>query len=159
LPSGPRPAGSPRLPERLVQLVWLLDDAFRIPGTQRRIGLDALLGLLPGGGDVVGAAVSGWIVVESARLGASPRVLARMLGNVALDALVGVVPLLGDLFDFGWKANRRNLTLLERHLTDPHALRRSSRLLVAGWAAAAGALVVLLAVAAISVGTLIGQVI
>jgi len=89
----------------------LLDDAVRVPGTNVRFGLDPLLGLLPVSGDVVGAALSLYVVFESARLGVSRGTLLRMLANVAVDFLGGSVPVLGDAFDVVWRANRRNLDL------------------------------------------------
>jgi hypothetical protein len=98
------------------RLVFLLDQALRIPGTRWRVGLDGIMGLLfPGGGDALGALVSAALVLLAARQGLPRVVVARMVFNVAVDALGGAVPLLGDLFDFGWKANTRNLRLLERH--------------------------------------------
>jgi uncharacterized protein DUF4112 len=102
------------------QLEWLsrlLDTAFALPGTRVRIGLDGLLGLIPGIGDPLGAVLSSYIIVMAARLGASRHTLLRMLGNVAIEGLVGVVPILGDVFDIAWKANVRNVALLhaERH--------------------------------------------
>jgi hypothetical protein len=123
-----------------------MDQAVGIPGTRIRLGADALVGLIPGVGDVVGGAVSGWFIVSGARLGAPPAVLARMALNVGIDALVGVVPLLGDLFDIGWKANLRNLALLEAHLADPRGTRRRST-----WALAGIALLVIAAI-----GSLVG---
>ncbi|MBP7621546.1 MAG: DUF4112 domain-containing protein, partial [Gemmatimonadales bacterium] len=95
----------------------LLDDGIRLPGTSFRFGLDPLLGLVPGVGDVAGAALSAAIITAAVRNGVSRFTLVRMAGNVALNATLGIVPLLGDLFDAAWKANRRNLILLERHLT------------------------------------------
>jgi small-conductance mechanosensitive channel len=92
-----------------------------------RVGLDAALGLVPCVGDLAGAAVSAYVLLVAARLGASPAVLGRMLVNTGIDALVGAVPLLGDLFDIGWRANSRNVALLERHLADPAGTRRASR--------------------------------
>jgi len=89
----------------------LLDDAVRVPGTNVRVGLDPLLGILPVAGDTVAAALSLYIVVESARLGVSTATMLRMLGNVAVDLVVGSVPILGDLFDAAWRANRRNVEL------------------------------------------------
>ena len=94
---------------------WL-ETALRIPGTQIRFGADALLGLIPGVGDAAGALLSGWLIVKAARQQAPASLLGQMLGNVLVDALVGVVPLLGDLFDIGFRANTRNLRLLEQHL-------------------------------------------
>jgi hypothetical protein len=111
--SSRRPPGLDPLLERLV---FVLDQAFPIPGTSWRIGLDGIVGLLfPGGGDALGAIVSAALVFLAARQGLPRVVVARMVFNVAVDALVGAIPLLGDLFDFGWKANTRNLRLLERH--------------------------------------------
>jgi hypothetical protein len=95
------------------RLARLLDDAIPIPGTSYRIGLDPLIGLVPGIGDVLGALLSTWLLVIASRLGASPSVLARMGLNIAIDALVGSIPVAGDLFDAGWKANVRNLRLIE----------------------------------------------
>jgi hypothetical protein len=111
--SSRRPAGLDPLLERLV---FVLDQAFPIPGTSWRIGLDGIVGLLfPGGGDALGAVVSAALVFLAARQGLPRVVVARMVFNVAVDALIGAIPVLGDLFDFGWKANTRNLRLLERY--------------------------------------------
>jgi hypothetical protein len=110
----------------------VLDTAVRIPGTPVRFGLDAVLGLIPGVGDVVGAAAAGYIVLAAARLGAPPSVLVRMLLNVGVDTVVGAVPLLGDLFDIGFKANSRNVRLLEASLDAPADTRRSSALVIGG---------------------------
>jgi hypothetical protein len=123
-------------------LARVLDDAIPIPGTSYRIGLDPLLGLVPGVGDLLGAVLSTWILVVASRLGAPPTVIARMGLNLALDALVGLVPVAGDLFDVGWKANARNLRLLEGWLDRPGPTQRSSAALVVAIAA------LLLAVAA-----------
>jgi hypothetical protein len=109
----------------------LLDDLIAIPGTRIGIGLDPVIGLIPGLGDVVGGALSSYILLVAAREGAPTPVLARMLGNIALDGLVGTVPLLGDVFDVGMKANRRNVDLLERHLASPATTRAASRWIVA----------------------------
>ena len=111
-------------------LARVLDSAAGIPGTKLRVGLDPLLGLIPGAGDLVGAALSGYIVLTGVQLGASRTVVLRMLANVALDTLVGTVPVLGDLFDAGWKSNVRNVALIERHVAEPSATRTSSRLMV-----------------------------
>jgi len=125
----------PRQVARLRTLTRLLDSAVQIPGTRYRVGFDALVGLVPGIGDAIGAVFSTFIVFQAARMGASKSTLARMMGNVALDTIVGEIPLLGDLFDAGWKANTRNLSLLEEHLQRPGATSRGSRkvlLLVGG---------------------------
>jgi hypothetical protein len=127
----------------------LLDNAVRVPGTDLRFGLDALIGLVPGIGDVIGAIFSTFIVFHAARLGVPRSTLVRMMANVGLDTIVGEVPLLGDLFDFGWKANSRNLALLEEHIQRPTTARRGSRrvLLLLG----SGLLVLLVGVIAMGV--------
>lgn len=109
----------------------MLDDLIRIPGTSWRIGIDPLLGLVPGAGDWMGWAASLHLMVSAVRAGADGWTLGRMAGNLALDALVGVVPVLGDIFDMAWKANDRNLRLLERLVHDPAGTRAASRLTVA----------------------------
>lgn len=114
---------------RLDRLAWLLDDSFGLPGTKRRFGIDPLLGLIPGVGDVIGAGLSLWLLVEAARLGASRALLTRMFGNVLVEALIGIVPVVGDVFDFYWKANQRNRQLLatyidaELHIPPPQPVR------------------------------------
>ena len=109
------------------RLAMLLDSAVRIPGTRWRVGLDALLGLVPGVGDLAGAALGGWVLWLAARAGATPGTLLRMLVNLAVDALLGSVPLVGDLFDAGYRANLRNVALLERQLQDPAETARAGR--------------------------------
>lgn len=111
-------------------IAWVLDDLIPIPGTSWRIGIDPLLGLVPGVGDWVGWAASLHLLVSAARAGADGATLVRMAANMVIDALVGVVPLLGDLFDMAWKANDRNLRILERVVDQPAATRRSSRWVV-----------------------------
>lgn len=113
---------------RLDALATLLDNRFRIPGTQIRFGLDALIGLVPYLGDVAGFAVSGVLFSVMLKRGAGPLILLRMMGNFALDAAVGAIPLLGDIFDFGYKANRRNVDLLKNYYADdtPKPAVRSS---------------------------------
>lgn len=112
--------------DRARVLARALDNAVRIPGTNIRFGLDALLGLVPGLGDVAGAAMGSYLVLLGSRLGAPKPVLARMVLNVAFDTLVGVVPIVGDLFDVAWKANTRNMALLERYIDRPAATKKSS---------------------------------
>ena len=101
---------------RLERLAIALDSAIVIPGTRIRFGADAVLGLFPGGGDVVGAVLSGYIVVAAARLGLPAKDLARMIVNVVTDTALGAVPIAGDLFDVYWKANLRNIEILRRHI-------------------------------------------
>lgn len=117
--------------ERLRRLGYLLDNSIPIPGTGFRIGLETIVGLVPGVGDLVGGGFSAWIILQAARLGAPPSLLARMGWNLLVDVVVGAVPLLGDLFDAGFKANLRNLALLERHVEGPASSRRASRRFIA----------------------------
>lgn len=108
-----------------------------MPGTRFAVGLDALVGLVPGLGDALGALVAGSVLVTALRAGVPATVAARMLFNIAVDAGVGAVPLAGDLFDVGFRANRRNVALLERWLADPARGARGSRIALAALAAAA----------------------
>jgi hypothetical protein len=114
------PGQSQRL-EALRKVSQLLDSAFVVPGTSYRIGLDPILGLVPGLGDLVSPLFTIGILWQGREL-AIPRVVQlRMIFNVAIDALLGAVPLVGDLFDVAWKANNLNLALLERHAQEEHA--------------------------------------
>lgn len=97
----------------------MLDNSIHVPGTRWRIGVDGLIGLVPGVGDLLGALISGYVLTEAARAGASMSLILRMGLNVALETLVGAVPVIGDLFDFAYKANARNVRLLRRHVIDP----------------------------------------
>jgi hypothetical protein len=121
--------GADRL-KRLDSLAYLLDNSIPIPGTGARVGLDAIIGLVPGIGDVAGTAMSGYIVMQAARMGAPGSVIARMVLNVGIETVVGSIPFLGDLFDAGWKANARNIKLLRGSVVAPGAVRRSSRMVV-----------------------------
>ncbi len=102
---------------RIRRWSYLLDKAFRIPGTRMRFGWDAIVGLMPGLGDAVTALFSLSLLVQAFRIRIPGVVRVRMFINVIIDLLVGAIPVLGDLFDFAWKANSRNLELLERHAT------------------------------------------
>ena len=113
--------------KRLQRLSHLLDNAILIPGTGYRIGIDPLLGLLPGAGDLVAGALSAYIVIESARMGLPRFTVSQMVCNLLLDVLLGSVPILGDLFDASWKANTKNLSLLEAHLKLPQSARPADR--------------------------------
>jgi hypothetical protein len=117
----------PQSLERIRGLAWLLDNSIPIPGTRFRIGLDPILGLIPGLGDATGALLSGYILIEAARAGASRGTLWRMAWNILVESVVGLIPLAGDLFDAGWKANQRNIRLLERSLAAPTTARRLDR--------------------------------
>lgn len=101
---------------RLTRMAQLLDARFRVPGTSLRFGFDGLLGLVPGLGDAIALLLSGYIFAEAVRLGVRPATLAAMAFNTALDALLGAIPVVGDVFDFAYKSNLRNARLVMRDL-------------------------------------------
>ncbi len=110
-----RAPGKPVTLDALRRWAVLLDSAFRIPGTGIRFGLDAIIGLIPGLGDISTPAFAGLLLMQAVRMRLPVVVQARMVLNAAFDMLIGLVPILGDLADIGWKANLKNLALLERH--------------------------------------------
>ncbi|MBS0206387.1 MAG: DUF4112 domain-containing protein [Planctomycetes bacterium] len=123
MPSSPRipeliidPAKHARI-EQLMQIAELMDGQFTLPGTDIQFGFDAIIGLVPGIGDLVSGAISLWLIKEARRLGVPRWLVARMVWNVAVDVTIGAVPVAGDAFDFAWKANRKNMELLRRHFT------------------------------------------
>ena len=112
---------------RIKRIRWLakvLDSAFGVPGTGVRFGWDQIVGLIPAGGDVVTGLLAAYIVAEAAKLGVPKRTLWRMTANVAIDMAGGAVPVAGDLFDFAFKANKKNLRLIEEHLARRSDLRK-----------------------------------
>jgi hypothetical protein len=113
--------------ERLRLVTQLFDQAFAIPGTKWRFGLDALFGLVPGLGDIAGGLVAVYALRVARNLRAPAEIQLHMLTNIALDSLVGMIPLLGDLFDFAFKAQTRNLALLDRWMATPDRQMRRSR--------------------------------
>jgi hypothetical protein len=117
---------------RLNRLAWLLDSSIPVPGTRFTVGLDALIGLVPVVGDFAGVLLSGYILREAAALGVSRSILARMALNVAVEGLAGMIPVAGDLFDAAFKANQRNVRLLNAFLEQPVRARRASRAWVLG---------------------------
>lgn len=112
--------------KRLQRLSQLMDTAIPLPGGMR-IGWDGIIGLIPGVGDVVGLGVSSYIIMGAAKLGASKATLFRMVLNVILETSIGAIPLIGDVFDMVYKANIRNMALLEKQLEDPKATARESK--------------------------------
>jgi hypothetical protein len=124
-----------------------MDNLITIPGTRVGVGLDPILGLLPIGGDFVGVILSCYIVVEAARIGVSKATIGRMVFNIIVDGLVGAFPMLGDLFDFAWKANTLNIQLLEEHLKSPQQTQKVDKwfilVLIAGLLLVAIILVIL----------------
>lgn len=101
---------------RVTLVARLLDSAFFIPGLNRRIGLDAVIGLVPGVGDAISAALASYIVWEARQLGLPRWKIARMIGNVAIDTALGAIPVAGDVFDVFFKSNERNLRIIHEHL-------------------------------------------
>ncbi|MEL6553572.1 MAG: DUF4112 domain-containing protein [Cyanobacteria bacterium J06621_11] len=116
----------PRL-KRLRQISHILDNAIPVPGTRTRIGLDPILGLLPGAGDTLAGLMSVYIVFEAARMGVPAATLGRMGANILFDLLTGTVPVLGDLVDVTWKANSQNVALLEKHVAKPEPSRTADK--------------------------------
>lgn len=147
-------AGEREVPASLRAFARWMDSAVRIPGTSIRIGLDSLIGLVPGVGDLAGGALSLYPLLAAGRLGAPASLLMRMALNVGVDAIVGAVPILGDVFDVAWKANRKNLRLLERHLEDAPGTRRASR----GVMAAVVGTAVLVLLGAVALGVAVARV-
>ena len=99
---------------RLKRLSEKLDDSISIPGTESKIGIDPIIGLIPGGGDLIGGAISIYIMHSGIKMGVSRKTLGQMFFNVALEFVIGCIPILGDLFDAAWKSNQRNVKLIEK---------------------------------------------
>lgn len=128
----PAPSTAPPALRGAQSLARLLDTSLGVPGTRFRIGLDPLIGLVPGIGDFAGVLLSTSILFSAARLGVPGATLLRMGANIGIEAVVGTIPVLGDLFDAGWRANTRNVRLIEAHLADPvHSTRAGRRWLLA----------------------------
>jgi hypothetical protein len=108
-----------RARDRLIALARLMDSAIEVPGLRRGVGLDAILGLVPVAGDALSALIGLYSVLQARELGASRWLQARMVGNLMLDAVIGAVPIAGDVADVFFRAHRRNLRLLQRHLQEP----------------------------------------
>jgi hypothetical protein len=149
---GARATGAKPVRGDLDRLAWLLDSSIRLPGGYR-IGLDGLIGLIPGFGDAAGALIGMYIVARASRFDLPRAVLARMVLNVGLESVIGAIPIFGDLFDFAFKSNLRNVALLRRYASEP---RRETRV---SWALLGGAtlFLVLLAIVVIAVGVALAQ--
>lgn len=120
-PQSSRQLTEPKLSrlKRVRRLSYILDEAIRIPGTRYSIGLDPIIGLVPGAGDFVGTLLSAYIVLEAARLGLPRGALIQMASNILFETVIGTVPVVGDLVDVTWKANTKNIALLEEHIGVP----------------------------------------
>lgn len=117
LPLGRDPAS---VRQRIVAMERLLEGLFTIPGTNRKVGLDVILDLIPVGGDVIAAAMGGWMVWEARNLGMSKTQMARMFGNVGTDFVLGLIPFIGAVPDFFFRSNTRNLRIIKKHLDKHH---------------------------------------
>lgn len=116
--------------DKLDRLAWILDSSIPIPGTPWKIGLDGLIGLIPGIGDISAGVISSYIVFQALRLGVPPLVVARMALNILLESVLGVIPVVGDIFDFAFKANQRNVALMYEYVINPNKVKRRSLVLV-----------------------------
>ena len=127
--------------EHLDRYAWVLDSAFRLPGGFR-IGLDGIIGLLPGLGDAVSGLLAAYIVFAAYKVGASRSVLTRMCTNILIDTLIGSIPIFGDIFDVAFKSNLRNASLLRRYMENPSSTHRRSRGVLALYALVAIATII-----------------
>ena len=116
--------------DKLDRLAWILDSSIPIPGTPWKIGLDGLIGLIPGIGDISAGVISSYILFQALRLGVPPLVVARMALNILLESVLGVIPVVGDIFDFAFKANQRNVALMYEYVINPNKVKRRSLVLV-----------------------------
>ena len=112
--------------QRLEKLAWVLDSVIPIPGTNWRIGLDGLIGLVPGVGDISAGAISTYILYQALRMGVPTMVVGRMLLNIVMESVIGVIPFFGDIFDFAFKSNKRNVALLREYVDQPETVKRRS---------------------------------
>lgn len=117
---------------RIQRVTHLLDELVPIPGTGQRVGLDPVIGLIPIVGDVTAAAVGGWVILEAARFGVPRWALGRMVVNLVVDLAIGLIPLLGDLFDIVSRSNSANLAIFRRHALDPDATTTGHKAFFAG---------------------------
>jgi hypothetical protein len=120
-----------KLPPDLIALrkfAYLMDQAFPVPGTNIRVGLDAVLGLIPGIGDVMGAMLSTWVIAGALRHRVPMRVILRMVLNISIDLIFGAIPVAGDVFDFLYEENMKNMRLLEKHRDRTRSPRHTSEI-------------------------------
>tara|TARA_Y100000746_G_scaffold210404_1_gene200696 strand:+ start:373 stop:810 length:438 start_codon:yes stop_codon:yes gene_type:complete len=115
---------------RLKRLSERLDNTFTIPGTKYKIGIEALIGAVPIIGDLIGGILASYIMYSGMKMGAPPRIIARMAVNIAIDFAIGSIPIIGDLFDFVWKANRKNVELIEDATLDDKEEQKLNYLII-----------------------------
>lgn len=116
------------LSKKLDKLAWLLDNSIKIPGTSWKIGLDGILGLIPGIGDLAAGGLSTYILYQAVKMRVPRAIIARMGLNVLLESVIGVIPIFGDFFDFAFKANQRNVDLMRKYVLNPRETTRQSTL-------------------------------
>lgn len=119
-----------QLSKKLDNLAWLLDNSIKIPGTSWKIGLDGILGLIPGVGDLAAGGLSTYILYQAVKLKVPKVILARMALNILLESVIGVIPVVGDLFDFLFKANQRNVNLMRKYVLNPKDTAQQSTLTI-----------------------------
>jgi predicted aconitase with swiveling domain len=113
--------------KQLERWAWLLDNSIPIPGTSIKMGLDSLIGLIPGIGDITGGALSSYILLQAVSSGVAPVVIARMAVNIMFDTILGMIPIVGDIFDITFKANLRNIELMANYYNSPQeAVKRNT---------------------------------
>ena len=115
---------------RLKRLSERLDDTFTIPGTKYKIGIEALIGAVPIVGDLIGGILTSYIMYSGMKMGAPPRIIVRMAVNIAIDFAIGSIPIIGDLFDFVWKANKKNVELIEDATLDDKEEQKLNYLII-----------------------------
>ena len=116
---------------RLKRLSERLDETFKIPGTDYKIGIESIIGAIPLVGDLIGGIISTYIMYSGIKMGASPRIIAQMAANIAIDFAIGSIPIVGDLFDFVWKANKKNVELIEETILLNEETNKINYLIVA----------------------------
>jgi len=121
-----------QLSKKLDKLAWLLDNSIKIPGTSWRIGLDGTIGLIPGIGDLAAGGLSTYILYQAVKLKVPKAILARMTLNILLESVIGVIPVFGDLFDFAFKANQRNVDLMRKYVLNPKSTTQASTATILG---------------------------
>ena len=142
---------------RVRVLAKLLDNSISIPGTGWKIGFDPIVGLIPGIGDLIGAVLSGYIILEAARAEVPTYTLVRMFANLGVDTLLGAVPAVGDLFDAAWKSNMKNVALLERHMTEDRAAITRERRTAVGVLVLAVVMLILIIGAGLALGIYVAR--